>query len=188
MEIKMATAKVSGVDYSVPPNVKSSGAVNDRGTVTRGGSLASGKLTNVGVSRYNTTVFASTVLDNGLADKAVSGGTFAYNDQNGVGMRYTTELAGVSSSVLRSGASVPGVTRSIHKLEVYRTTKTASGIRANKYNRSTGSWDAGYPQVVTDTPGTDTAATPSRTSPGQLTYKLGQPVPVSNNDYKAKTG
>lgn len=184
----MATAKVSGVDYSVPPNVKSSGAVNNRGTVTRGGSVASGGLTNVGVSRYNTTVFASTVLDNAWADKALSGGTFAYNDQNGVGMRYTTELAGVSNTTLRSGADTPGLVRSIHKLEVYRTTKTASGIRANKFNRYTGDWDGGYPQVVTDTPGTDTAATPTRTAPGQLTYKLGQPVPVSNNDYKAKTG
>lgn len=184
----MATAKVSGVDYSVPPNVKSSGAVNNRGTVTRGGSLASGKLTNVGVSRYNTTVFASTVLDNAWADKAVSGGTFAYNDTDGVAVRTTTELAGVSNSVLRSGASVPGLTRSIHKHEVFRTTKTASGIRANKFNKYTGQWDAGYPQVVTDSPGNDTAAAPSRTSPGQLTYKLGQPVPVSDNDYKAKTG
>jgi hypothetical protein len=188
MEIKMATAKVSGVDYGVPPNVKSSGAVNNRGTVTRGGSLASGQLTNVRVSRYNTTVFASTVLDNSWANKAVNGGTFAYGDRDGVGMRYTSTLAGVSNNALRSGADVPSLTRSIHKHEVFRTTKTASGIRANKYNRYTGQWDGGYPQVVTDTPGTDTAANPSRTSPGQLVYKLGQPVPILNNDYKAKTG
>lgn len=184
----MATAKVSGVDYSVPPNVKSSGSVNNRGVVAKGGSVASGKLTNVGVSRYNTNVFASTVLDNNVADKALSGGIFAYNDRDGVAVRTTTELAGVNNNALRSGASVPGLTRGIHKLEVYRTTKTASGIRANKYNRYTNTWDGGYPQVVTDTPGSDTAATPTRTSPGQLTYKLGQPVPVSNNDYKGKTG
>ena len=184
----MATAKVSGVDYTIPPNAKSSGAVNNRGTVTRGGSLASGKLTNVGVSRYNTDVFASTVLDNAVADKALSAGTFAYNDKDGVAMRTTTELAGVSNTTLRSGANTPGLIRSIHKHEVFRTTKTATGIRTNKYNRYTGAWDGGYPQVVTDTPGTDTAATPTRNAPGQLTYKLGQPVPVSNNDYKAKTG
>jgi len=184
----MATAKVSGVDYGVPPNVKSSGAVNNRGTVTRGGSLASGQLTNVRVSRYNTTVFASTVLDNSWANKAVNGGTFAHVDNNGIIMRYNPELAGVDSTVLRSASNFPGLTRSIHKLEIYRTTKTASGIRANKYNRYTGQWDGGYPQVVTDTPGTDIAATPSRTSPGQLVYKLGQPVPILNNDYKAKTG
>lgn len=44
------------------------------------------------------------------------------------------------------------------------------------------------PAYATENPGTDTAATPTRSVPGQLTYKLGQPVPVSNNDYKAKTG
>jgi len=188
MEIKMAIAKVSGSAYTIPPNMKSSGAVNNRGTVTRGGSVASGQLTNVRVSRYNTTVFASTVLDNSWADKALTAGTFAHVDHNGIIMRYNPELGGVDSTVLRSAANFPGLTRSIHKFEIFRTVKTATGIRANKYNRFTGSWDSGYPQVVTDTPGTDTAATPSRTSPGQLTYKLGQPVPVSNNDYKAKTG
>lgn len=184
----MATQKVNGSSYDVPPNVKSSGAVNNRGTVAKGGSVASGKLTNVGVSRYNTGVFASTVIDNGSADKALSSGTFAYNDANGVAMRTTSELAGVANSALKSGADVPSLVRSINKLEVLRTRKTTTALRANKYNRSTGAWDAGYPATSVDTLSTDNAATPTRAVPGQLTYKLGQPVPVSNNDYKAKTG
>ena len=65
--------------------------------------------------------------------------------------------------------------------------KITSGIRANKYNRYTGKWDSGYPQSSTDTLANDTAANPTRAVPGQLTYKLGQRVPVTNNDYKAKT-
>lgn len=184
----MATSKVDGNSYSVPPNTTSSGAVNNRGTVAKGGSVASGKLTNVGVSRYNTDVFASTVIDNGSADKAVSGGTFAYGDRDGVAMRTTSTLAGVSNTALLSGSNVPSLTRSIHKLETLRTRRFTTAIRANKYNRVTGQFEAGFPVVAVDSLATDTAATPSRAVPGQLTYKLGQPNPVTNNDYKAKTG
>jgi hypothetical protein len=184
----MAIANKSGNNYEVPPNVKSSGAVNNRGTVARGGSVASGKLTNVSVSRYNTGVFASTVLDNGFADKALSSGTFAYNDKNGVAIRATSDLAGVSNTSLLTGANVPGITRSIHKLETLRTRRFTTAIRANKYNRYTGTFDSGYPVVATDTLATDNAASPTRSAPGQLTYRTGAKVPVMNNDYKAKTG
>jgi hypothetical protein len=187
MEIKMATQKVNGSAYSVPPNVIASGSRNNRGVVARGGSVASGKLTNVGVSRYNTTVFASTVLDNSWADKAVSGGAFAYGDKDGVGMRYTSTIGGVSNTSLRSGANVPSLNRGIHKLEVLRTRKFTTAIRANKYNRYTGQFDSGFPAVTVDTLATDNAATPTRSVPGTITYKLGQPVPVEVN-YKAKTG
>lgn len=183
----MATQKVNGSAYSVPPNVRASGSRNNRGVVARGGSVASGKLTNVGVSRYNSTVFASTVLDNDWSDKAVSGGTFAYNDKDGVGMRYTTTLAGVSNTALKSGANVPSLNRGIHKLEVLRTRKFTTAIRANKYNRYTGQFESGYPAVTVDTLATDKAATPTRSVPGTLVYKLGQPVPVEV-DYKAITG
>lgn len=182
----MATSKVNGSSYSVPPNNRYSGAGNNHGVVARGGSVASGKLTDVSVSRYNTVVFASTVIDNDWADKAVSGGTFAYNDKDGVGMRYTTELAGVSNSALRSGASVPGLTEGIHRLRVLRTRRFTTAIRANKYNRFTGAFEAGYPVVAVDSLATDNAATPTRDVPGQLVFKLGQPVPVTSN-YKAES-
>lgn len=186
MEIKMATAKINGVDYSVPPNVKNSGAVNNRGVAAKVGS--STKLTNVQVSRFNTTVFASTVIDNDWADEALSAGTFAYNNSKPVAPRVTTTLSGVSNTFLRSGADTPTLVRSIHKLETLRTRRLTTAIRANKYNRFTGAWDAGYPVVAVDSLNSDTAATPTRSVPGQLTYKLGNPIPVSNNDYKAKTG
>lgn len=183
----MATAKSTGVAYTVPPNTKSSGALNNHGSAARVGSTSS-VLSNVVVSRDQTVVFGSTVIDDAYSNKAVSAGTFRYNDQRPVGMRVSSTLAGVSNTSLLSGASVPAQTRSINKRESFRVVKTASGIRANKYNRYSNTWAEGYPQTGTETPGTDTAATPTRSSPGQLTYKLGQPVPVSNNDYKAKTG
>ena len=177
----MATSKVNGSAYSVPPNTRSSGSVNNHGVVARGGSVASGKLTNVGVSRYNSTVFASTVIDNGWADKAVSAGVFAYGDRDGVAMRSTSTIGGLSNAVLLSGASVPSLMRSIHKLEVLRTRRFTTAIRANKYNRFTGQFEAGYPVVAVDSLASDSAATPTRGVPGQIVYKLGQPVPFTQN-------
>ena len=196
MEIKMATAKVNGSNYSVQPNRKGSGAVNNGGVATKTGT--STKLNSVKISRFNTVVFASTVLDNDSADEAVSAGSFAYNNQRPVAKRLPSTRGGVSSTVLRSGASVPSLTRSIHKMETVRTRRLTAAIRANKYNRFTGEWDSGFPVVAADnwfnpatnsssSTTTDTAATPTRSRPGQLTYKMGNPVPVSNNDYKAKT-
>lgn len=193
----MATAKVNGTNYSVQPNIKGSGAVNNSGVATRTGT--STKLNNVKTSRFNTTVFASTVVDNSWADEAVSAGSFAYNNQKPVAKRVTTTLSGVSNNVLRSGADQPTLIRSIAKQEKVRSNRVTSALRSNKYNRVTGAWEAGYPVVAVDNwfnpatntssaTTTDTAATPTRANPGQLTYKLGNPVPVSNNDYKAKTG
>jgi hypothetical protein len=181
----MATANTSGSDYTVPPNTKGSGARNAGGASTRVSTTS--LVDGVGVSRYNTGVFASTVLDNGSADEAVSAGTFAYNNSRPVAKRVSTTLSGVSNTVLQSGADQPGLIRSIHKLEVLRSRRLTTALRANKYNRSTGAWDAGYPVVAVDSLATDTAATPTRAVPGQLTYMSGA-NPVTNNDYKKKTG
>jgi len=181
----MATANTSGSDYTVPPNVKGSGAKNSGGASTRVSTTS--LVDGVGVSRYNTGVFASTVLDNGSADEALSAGTFAYNNTRPVAKRVSTTLSGVSNTVLQSGADQPGLIRSIHKLEVLRSRRLTTALRANKYNRSTGAWDAGYPVVAVDSLATDTAATPTRAVPGQLTYMSGA-NPVTNNDYKKKTG
>lgn len=190
MAITSYAVKASdGSDYnSVAINAKGSGAGGNGGSVARGGSVQSGLLDNVGVSRYNTDVFASTVIDNDYADEAVSAGVFAYNNQEPVAKRITTELAGgVANAVLLSGAAVPANVRSIHKLETLRTQRITTAIRANKYNRYTGSWDAGFPANAVDTLATDHAATPTRSVPGELTYKTAAPLAV-NDDYKAKNG
>ncbi len=175
----MATAKVNGSSYTIPPNRKASGAQNNHGSAARTGS--SSTLSTVSVSRYNTEVFASTVIDNSWANKAVTAGAFAYNDRDGVGMRYTTTLAGVSNNALQSGANVPSLVEGIHPLRVLRTRRFTTAIRANKYNRSTGQFEAGYPVVAVDSLATDNAATPTRGVPGQIVYKLGQPVPFGQN-------
>lgn len=185
-------AKINGSAFSVAPNAKSSGTNSNGGTITRVGTVASGKFTSVVVTRYNTTIFASTVIQDSTtvedyAGKALSAGTFAYVNNKPIAPRYTITIAGVSNTFLRSGADTPTIRRSIAKLETLRTRRFTTAIRANKYNRFTGAFDSGYPTYSpTDTLATDYAATPSRSAPGQLTYKLGQPVPVST-DYSAKT-
>lgn len=190
MAITSYAVKASdGSDYdSVAINAKGSGAGGNGGSVARGGSAASNLLDNVAVSRYDAGVFGSTVIDNSWADEAVDAGTFAYNNEKPVAKRITTELSGgVSNDILLSGAAVPSNVRSIHKLETLRTQRITTAIRANKYNRYTGDWDAGFPANAVDVLAADHAATPTRSVPGELTYKTAAPLAV-NDDYKAKNG
>jgi hypothetical protein len=77
-----------------------------------------------------------------------------------------------------------------------RTTRTTTAIRAGYWNIYTGTWSTTPTTAVdnfwdiandtTSSTSTDQAATPTRSVPGELTYKLGQPSPVSV-DYPAKT-
>lgn len=188
MEFFMAIAKVNGSAYSVPPNRTSSGSDNDGGVIAgvKGGTIASGKFSKVGVTRTNQTVFASTPYDGDNAGKAISAGTFAHDHPRGIIVRSTTEIAGQTNNTLRSGASVPGLTRSINSIESASTVKTASGIRSNKYNRYTGRWDNGYPQTSTDSFGNDDEVRVTRAAPGEFAYTLGKSAVQAN--YPPKNG
>lgn len=189
-------AKVSGSDYSVPPNTVNSGSVNNRGTVARGGSVASGKLNNVSVARFNSGVFNSTPIDNNSADEALAAGTFAYNNSRPTAQRYTTLISGVSNTILRSGADVPSLARSIARSETIRTRRTTTAIRAGYFNIYTGLFTT-QPTVAVDnwwsisanttsTTSTDIAASPTRSVPGRLVYKTGKLNPVVGS-YQSKT-
>jgi len=187
----MAEAKTNGSAYTLPPNVTGSGAKNKGGSTTRGGSLASGLLSNVSVTRYNAGVFGSTVIEDSVtvkdyAGKALTAGTFRYSARTPITALVTTTLAGVASTALRNASNVPSLTRSIHKLETLRTRRVTTAIRAGTWNIVTGTFSSA-PTVAVDSLGTDNASIPSRTSPGDLVYVRGG-VPVRNNDYKAKTG
>lgn len=190
-------AKVNGTNYdSVPPNAKGSGAGGNGGAAAKIGT-SSTKLDNVGVSRYNKEVFASRVLDNSVADKALSAGTFAYNNSSPIAPKVTTSIAGVSNTFLRSAADKPGIVRSIHRQEKVRTTRTTTAIRAGQWNIYTGKWTTNPTTAVdafwdnagntTSATSTDHAASPTRAVPGELVYMTGKKAPVLN-DYKSKTG
>lgn len=186
----MAIAKVNGSAYSAgnPPNRVGSGSDNDGGVVAgvKGGTIASGKFSKVGVTRTNDTVFASTPYDGDDAGKAISDGGFAHDHPRGLILRVTTEIAGQAKNTLRSAGSTPILTRSFNSIEGASTVKTASAIRANKYNRYTGEYEGGYPQTSTDSFGNDDETRVTRSAPGEFAYTLGKSAIQAN--YPAKNG
>lgn len=196
---QVVAIKVNGDTYNtIPPNVSGSGSGGNGGAVAKASNT--NLLDGVTISRYDGGVFGSTALDNNDADKALSAGTFAYNNQKPVAKRITTAISGVSNSVLLSGAAQPSLVQSIHKIQVLgmgyaegvRTRKLTSAIRAGKWNEYSGEFEAGYPQSSTDvfslSPSyEDVAANPTRAVPGKLTYKTSAPSLV-NDSYKEKTG
>lgn len=185
MEIKMATMQVNGSSVTGNYHTGGSSTNNDRGTIKGNGTVAGTKFEAVNTTTPVTGIFGSKVVDGSTADKAVSAGTFSYNNDRPVAKKTTTSLAGVSNTVLRSGALVPGQIRKVNKIESVTTRKEITGIRADKYNLVTNTWSAGYPAVVTDSLGTDEAASPTDAVPGTLVYSMGKNT-VSQN-YSKKT-
>lgn len=203
---QVVAAKSNGDTYNtVPPNAVGSGAGGNGGSVAKASD--SYLLDGVAVSRYNGGVFGSTVIDNldqDIADKALSAGTFAYNNQRPIAKKTTTTISGVSNDFLASGAAKPSLVQSIHKIQVLgmgyaegvRTRKLTSAIRAGKWNEYSGEFAAGYPQASTDIFSLDptykdVAANPTRLVPGRLTYKTGAPYKSgtdTSNNYAEKTG
>lgn len=157
------------------------GAVLNGGTAYDAPPVLSARLKSAG---SNVGVFGSTVVDGVNTEPALVSGDFAKLHRI-VARRVSTSLAGVENNVLLSGAAVPGLVRSIHKLEVLRTQKYSTAFRAGQFNLYTGKYSPA-PTVTTDSLATDNAASPTRSIPGQLVFKLGGKVPVTTN-YKPKT-
>lgn len=181
----MSTANNTGSDYATPPNMAGSGSVNNGGTSTR--ITSTNILRTVAVSKDTTGVFASTVIDGTDTNKALSGGTIAHNHVKPITAKVTTELGGVSSSALSDTSNNPSQLRSINKRESYKSSGFSTAFRAGYFNFYTGKFSPA-PTPVTETPGTDTAATVSRSAPGDLVFRTGAKLPVRNRDYSAKTG
>lgn len=180
-----------------------SSAVTANSTVNNGGLAinvgSSSVLSNKALGGDYLGVFGSTPVDNATVDyanKALSGGVFKNDNQRGVIQRVTSSLAGgVSNTFLTHAADDAENARSIHRQEVVTSTRTATAIRAGYWNIYSGQWSTD-PTTATDpfwdiennttsATSTDQAASPTRSVPGELTYKLGQPAPVSV-DYSAK--
>lgn len=173
---KVTLQKANGSSYSVPPNVKGSGAGNNHGMVARGGSVASSELGNVAVTRYDAGVFGSAVVDNASVDKAVSANVLAKNTRTPVAPKVTALMAGT--------AGTPALVRSPLSRVTYRTVKTSTAFRNGQFNLYTGKYDPA-PVVTVDSVDTDAAAVLSRSAPGKLVFTRGT-KPTSAN-YKAKT-
>lgn len=186
----MATVQTDGSS-----SVTVSSTVNNGGTAMNVGSSA--LLNNQSLGRDDQGVFGSTVISNATndyADPAVNG-TFAYNNVSPISIKVTDTLAGSVSNDALLGGAADGNRRSIHRQEKVRSTRTTTAIRAGYWNMYNGSWSTTPTTAVdaffsnsansTSSTSTDEAASPTRAVPGELVYKLGQPVPVSV-DYEAK--
>lgn len=185
----MAIATSAGVNYTIQPNRPGSGSRNNGGAATR---LTSTTLMDgVSISRYPTSAFGSTVLDNSYADKALTAGTFKYDNLRPIAPRLSTVLAGVSNTVLRNGANVPSLTRSIAKQEKQRTPLITTAIRNGDWNIYSGVYSPALSGQLDKSFGdslyNDKAAIPTRSAPGRLIYKGGALNPVTGG-YAAKTG
>lgn len=129
----------------------------------------------------------SIVVDGTDTDPALSAGVFAYNNQKPVAKRITTSLATVNKNTLVSGASVPSLIKSVHKLESIQTRRTSTAFRAGQFNIYTGTYSVA-PTVATDTfhkaingsAYVDSVANVSRDNPGKAVYLSGSKVPVAN--------
>ena len=175
----MSTVQIDGSSEVTATSTKNKG-----GTVVAAGSADSGVVQSKQASTYRLAAFASTVVNGNDTDSAINS-TFAYNNLRPIAIRYTTTLAGVSNTFLRSGSSNPGERRAVNKTENVRTNRYATAIRDGDYNLYTGQFGSA-PTVDVDYFGTDNAASPTAAVPGSLVYKIGNPVPFSAN-YAKKT-
>ena len=187
----MATVQVNGSSLTSTPYGSFSEANNDSGTMKANGSSSSNVMDQVKTVTGKVDAFGSKVVENSVtvvdyAGKAVSAGTFAYSNTKPISSLVTTTIAGVANTSILTPGNDGDTVRSINKVETVRSRRFTSAVRANKYNRVTNKFDAGFPVVAVDTVGADDAATPSRSVPGELTYMRGSTTPYNDN-YKAKT-
>lgn len=194
----VATTTTGALYDTVPPN-KSILVDNNGGAASKITSTTSADMVGVSVAREDVGVFGSTVVDGVNTDKALTAGTFAYDNESPVAKKVTTSLSGVTdpfySVILLSAASIPSIRESIHYqkvknvgyIEGVRTRRQTTAIREGRWNEYTGEFDPGYPLVVVDAWPNDIAASPSRTYPGRLLFKGSSPNPTYA-EYSKKTG
>ncbi len=167
------------------------GAVTATSTVNNGGTAI-----NVGTSTIldsqalgspDVGVFASTPIDNDEADKALSGGTFAFENERGIIVRVTNTLAGgVSNTFLQSAGDDVANARSINQVSGIYITDETSAIRAGAWNAYSGEFSPAVTGELTDF-GVDEAANPTRSVPGELAYMDGSPNPTTDEYSKKNT-
>jgi hypothetical protein len=175
MENKMATTK--SISANTVKNVGGTG----KNVGTKSDVLST---SNLGLYAAAT---GSVVVDGSDIDPALSAGTFANNSSTPVAKRVSVSLANVANSVLQSGAAVPGLVKSVHKIESIVTRRLATSIRAGHWNIYTGTFST-PPTVATDAfhksvssaPFIDKVANVSKSNPGVVVYRTGSKLPVTN--------
>jgi len=178
-----------------------SGVENDLGTIRNGGNETSDRFVADSVTLGNNSITYITV-PSGLPniDSPLAAGAFNAGDQ--VIVRVTNDLAGVSNDYLLGGSSnSANAGNSIHQKATVSTFFYKTAVRTGGWNEYSGVFDPAVTVALTgaydialdgDTAaaliasGTDNAANPSQTVPGELVYRDGSPLPIQD-EYKEKT-
>lgn len=177
----MATIQQNG--SPVAGNYYTGGSTaNNHGTAMKIGNQSTA-LKNRDVYGYNAGFIGSKVVDGIDTDPAVNGVEIQVNTTKPIAPRLTTTIATQSNNALLNIADESYVD-SIHNINSIITNKTATAFR-DGFNMFTNTYVNGV-TTTTDTFANDTAASPTRSIPGQLVFQIGSKVPVTSN-YKAKT-
>ena len=174
-----------------------SGVDNDQGTVRYGGNVAdTDRWTPRTLGDVNRVITVVSGV-NGVSG-ALAAGTFNGGDQ--VIKRVTTDIAGVSNTVLLGGDSNSAKNSVIHQRASSNIYYYKTAIRSNQWSVVSGWYtepsvaNSGAWSQATDTEtaavlvesGVDNAGNPSQAIPGEFVYRNGSPAPVQA-DYPAKT-
>lgn len=177
-----------------------SGIDNDQGNIRAGGTIGEAEKfssSNLGEGNPVTTVVSGVNNQAALVGPAI----FNFKDSRGDILRFTTSLANVTNNVLLGGDSDSANGDSIHQLATLTTRFYKQSIRNADWIEFSGAFKAGTPAVANEglwnisagvdnaatakASGTDDAANPSQTKPGELVYRNGSALPVQD-DYKER--
>jgi hypothetical protein len=161
--------------------VTATSTVNNGGTAINIGS--SSVLDNRTLGTSDIGVFGSTVVSGVNTVKALNAGIFAY-DSDGVIVRVTESLATVSNDFLVSAADSVEDARSIHQVSSIWITDKTSAIRNGAWNSYSGEFNPVTTGELVNF-GTDAAANPTRSVPGELYFLAGAKTPVTGT-YSSK--
>ena len=174
-----------------------SGVDNDAGTIRNGGTIASTRFESKGFDQGTYITVVSGV--NGVTG-VLAGGTFNGGDQ--IIVRYTTDLGGITNNALLFGASdSANESKSINQVAVVQSKLYKTAVRNGDWNVKTGAfspavgvvnsgaWDItrnGDTSATVATSGTDNAANPTSTVPGELVYMHGALADPTTDEYQPK--
>lgn len=181
-------------------NGNASGTDIDAGAIRLGGTIADTRFINVALGADNPVItVGATGTAYGIV-KARSAGVFNGGDQ--VIVKVTTDIAGVGNSGLLYGSSNSAQSPSINQAAEIEVKLYKTAIRNGDWNPTTAPW-GGTPVSVAQSgawhisvgadqstilvaSGTDNAANPTQSVPGELVYMDGDSDPTQD-EYEAKT-
>lgn len=178
---------------------------NNRGVIATGSTITNSLFVRVHPANIVSGVAPQTTepVDHNQTNKAINGGTFAFNGGSGIIARVTTSLAGsgIARDFARSAGNEPSQIQSIYQKAVGASAGYYASYKNAKFDILNGVFVSGsFPSGVqeaftfnsgvtsTNSGSTDEAANPTRLIPGEFVYALGTGSGFVYANYPAKNG